>query len=106
MQLAYYMGFSQVVLIGVDHNFKTKGEPNTLVESGGVDPDHFHPDYFGKGVKWQLPDLERSEMAYNLARYQYALAGREILDATVGGKLDVFPKVNYEDIFKSRGKQA
>jgi hypothetical protein len=101
LQLAYYMGFSCAVLIGVDHSFSTEGPANTLVTSQDQDPNHFHPDYFGKGVKWQLPDLERSEMAYNLARYQYALAGREILDATVGGKLDVFPKVNYEDLFKS-----
>ena len=28
MQLAFYMGFEQVVLIGVDHSFKAKGTPN------------------------------------------------------------------------------
>lgn len=33
MQLAYYMGFKQVILIGVDHSFATKGTPNTTVTS-------------------------------------------------------------------------
>jgi hypothetical protein len=101
MQLAYYMGFSEVILIGVDHNFKTKGEPSKLVVSKGDDPDHFDPDYFGKDINWQLPDLETSEKAYTLAKKAYLNSGRKILDATVGGKLTIFPKVRYEDILSA-----
>jgi hypothetical protein len=100
MQLAYYMGFQQIILIGVDHSFTTKGPANELVTSQGDDPNHFHPEYFRKGFKWQLPDLESSEFAYKLARCQFELAGREILDATVGGKLKVFPKVDYNKIIE------
>ena len=99
MQLAYHMGFKQVVLIGVDHNFTTQGKPNTTVVSGGDDPNHFNASYFGKGFRWQLPDLETSEMAYTMARDAYTAAGREIVDATVGGKLTVFQKVDYESLF-------
>ncbi len=99
MQLAYYMGFKQVVLIGVDHSFATKGTPNTTVVSSGDDPNHFNPAYFGKGFRWQLPDLETSEIAYSMAREAYKKDGREIVDATVGGKLTVFPKVKYDSLF-------
>ena len=99
LQIAYYMGFDNVILIGVDHSFSTKGDPNAVVVSEGDDPDHFDPTYFGRGFRWQLPDLETSEMAYRLARLHFARAGRHILDATVGGKLDVFPKVRFEDLF-------
>lgn len=98
IQIAYYMGFRQVILIGVDHSFQTKGRPHQVVISQGDDPNHFHPSYFGKGFKWQLPDLEASEVAYKLARSHFESAGREILDATVEGKLQVFPKVNYTEI--------
>ncbi len=98
MQLAYFMGFKQVILIGVDHNFTTKGTPNTTVVSSGDDPNHFNPGYFGKGFRWQLPDLETSEIAYKMAKSAYEKDGREILDATIGGKLTVFPKVNYDAI--------
>lgn len=98
MQLAYFMGFHRVILIGVDHNFTTRGTPNTTVVSTGDDPNHFHPGYFGKGFRWQLPDLETSEIAYQMAREAYQKDGREILDATVGGKLNVFPKVNFDTI--------
>jgi len=99
MQLAYYLGFKQVVLIGVDHSFSTKGTPNTTVVSTGDDPNHFNPAYFGKGFRWQLPDLETSELAYCMARDAYKADGREILDATVEGKLTVFPKVKFDSLF-------
>jgi hypothetical protein len=98
MQLAYYMGFRQVILIGVDHHFATQGRPNQLVVSQGEDPDHFSGRYFGAGFRWQLPDLEMSEIAYELARERFYADGREVLDATVDGKLTVFPKVRYEDL--------
>lgn len=98
LQLAYHMGFQQVILIGVDHSFTTQGKPNTTITSQGDDPDHFHAGYFGKGFRWQLPDLETSERAYNMARQAYEADGREVLDATVGGKLTVFPKVDYNSL--------
>jgi hypothetical protein len=99
LQLAYYLGFQQVILIGVDHNFVTKGKPNTTVISNGDDPNHFDPRYFGKGFRWQLPDLETSERAYTLARDAYERAGHQILDATIGGKLRIFPRVAYDSLF-------
>ncbi len=99
LQVAFYLGFQTVILIGVDHNFVTKGIPNTTVVSSGDDPNHFHPGYFGKGFRWQLPDLETSEIAYNKAKTAYSNAGRQVLDATVGGKLTVFEKVSYNDLF-------
>lgn len=100
LQLAYCMGFQEVYLIGVDHNFETRGKANQTVISSGDDPNHFSPEYFGKGFRWQLPDLETSEGAYRLADTHYRQGNRQILDATLGGKLEVFPKVEYSELFK------
>lgn len=99
LQLAFHMGIEQAILIGVDHNFASKGDANKTVVSEGDDPNHFMPNYFGKGVKWQLPDLDTSEVGYIMAREAYRKAGREVIDATVGGKLTVFPKVDYNSLF-------
>lgn len=99
LQLAYYFGFDEVILIGVDHSFVTQGKPNTTIVSEGDDLNHFHPAYFGKGFRWQLPDLETSELAYGLAKQAFEEDGRKIVDATVGGKLTVFPKVEYDELF-------
>jgi hypothetical protein len=99
LQLAYHMGVEKAILIGVDHNFTSKGDANKTVVSTGDDPNHFDPRYFGKGIKWQLPDLDTSEIGYMFAREAYHKAGREVVDATVGGKLTIFPKVDYNLLF-------
>lgn len=99
MQIAYYMGFETVVLIGVDHNFQTKGAAHKLVESQGDDPNHFDPDYFGKGYKWQLPDLDGSEQMYRIADAYFKAFRHQVLDATWGGHCDVFEKIDYRKFF-------
>ena len=100
LQLAYFMGFSTVFLIGVDHNFVASGEPHEKQLLEGSDKNHFHPDYFG-GQEWHLPDLETSETAYRLARNYYEQNERQIVDATIGGKLNIFPKIEYQEAVKS-----
>jgi len=100
MQIAYYLGFEEVILIGVDHSFQQAGVPNlTETRAEDADVDHFHPDYFPKGTRWQLPDLERSELAYRLAREAFENDGRVILDATVDGRCQVFEKVDFQTYF-------
>ncbi len=99
LQVAFFLGFQQVVLIGVDHNFVTQGKPNTTIVSQGDDPNHFNPAYFGKGFRWQLPDLDTSERGYLMARQAYEQAGREVVDATIGGKLRIFRRVEYDSLF-------
>ena len=99
LQTAFYLGFQKVILIGVDHNFETKGKPNETIVSQGDDPNHFNPGYFGKGFRWQLPDLETSERSFAMARDAYQAAGRQVVDATIDGKLQVFPKVDYDSLF-------
>ncbi len=100
LQLAFFMGFADVILVGVDHNFVTQGQANSTVTSGGDDPNHFAPNYFGKGFRWQLPDLEGSERAYRMARQAFEAAGRSVRDATIGGKLSIFPKIDYSELFR------
>lgn len=100
LQLAFHMGFEKAILIGVDHSFATKGEANKTIVSQGDDPNHFSAKYFGKGFKWQLPDLDTSELAYLRARQAYEDAGRQVVDATIGGKLTIFPKVEYDALFE------
>lgn len=95
LQLAYFMGFTNVYLIGVDHNFVAEGKPHEKQTLDGIDQNHFHPEYFS-GQEWHLPDLVGSESAYRLARDYYMQQGRLIYDATIGGKLDIFQKIDFE----------
>jgi hypothetical protein len=100
LQIAHMMGFTEVVLIGLDHSFADKGIPNKVeTRHTETDTNHFHPNYFPKGSKWQLPDLKRSELAYQLARDAFEKDGRKILDATINGHCPVFEKVNFDSLF-------
>jgi hypothetical protein len=102
MQLAYYMGFEEVYLVGMDHSYT---KPGHVVAQGndwtshGDDPNHFHPDYFGKGYRWHDPRSDRMERAYRAARKAFEADGRRIYNASVGGKLEAFDRVDYSSLF-------
>lgn len=99
LQLAYYMGFAKVVIIGMDHHFPASGAPNTPLHMTGDDPNHFSPDYF-KDSAWDAPNLAGSERSYRAARAVFEAAGRRIIDATVDGHCDIFEKDDYRGIFE------
>ncbi len=96
MQIAFYMGFKTVLLVGVDHSFVFDGRPNEQRVMEGNDPNHFHPDYF-RGRSWNNPDLVRSEHAYKLARAAYEAHGGRIINLTPGTKEKVFEKGDLND---------
>jgi len=98
LQVAYWMGFAEVVIVGMDHRFAYQGAPHEARRMEGPDPNHFSPDYF-RGQIWDNPDLARSEASYAEARRVYEAAGRRILDATPGGACQVFEKADYEALF-------
>ncbi|MEY4987421.1 MAG: hypothetical protein RL567_1200 [Bacteroidota bacterium] len=100
LQLAFHMGFENVALVGCDHNFAVKGPANQIVISGEKDESHFDPNYFARGLKWQLPDLVASEYGYALARETFKASGRNIYNCTVGGELEVFERKLLSDFCK------
>jgi len=101
LQIAYYLGFKRVIIIGMDHSFEFEGKPNESKRMEGADTNHFADNYFGFGQNWDNPDLEKSEKFYAIARETFERDGREILDATLNGKCKIFNKVNYREIFNT-----
>jgi hypothetical protein len=100
LQIIYYMGFQRVVIVGMDHSFevKDKDKPNkTELVEDEEDVNHFHPQYFPKGVKWETPDLSSSEYYYSVARRVFEGDNREIIDCTVNGKCRIFEKGDLSD---------
>tara|TARA_R110001599_G_scaffold1605_2_gene8036 strand:+ start:8535 stop:9356 length:822 start_codon:yes stop_codon:yes gene_type:complete len=103
LQLAHHLGFSEVYLVGMDHSYVIPDNAlidGETIESTDDDPNHFHPDYFGKGKKWHDPHLDRVERSYQYMNMAYDATGRKIFNATVGGNLDVFQRKNFIDLFK------
>jgi len=101
LQIAFYMGFAEVAIIGMDHRFIYDGTPHEPRLMAGPDPNHFSPDYF-RGQVWDNPDLARSEASYTVAQQVYEAEGRRIVDATPDGACTVFDKVDYRDHFGLR----
>ncbi|MEZ9660431.1 MULTISPECIES: 6-hydroxymethylpterin diphosphokinase MptE-like protein [unclassified Vibrio] len=102
IQLAAYMGFSEVYLIGMDHNYVLPDDADVNGEeitSNSDDPNHFHPDYFGKGKKWHDPHLDRVERSYQYMKTSLEARGIKVFNATHGGKLEVFERIDYRGLF-------
>ncbi|EKE75365.1 6-hydroxymethylpterin diphosphokinase MptE-like protein [Gallaecimonas xiamenensis] len=102
LQLAHYLGFSEVYLIGMDFNYEI---PKSAVVNGKEilstedDCNHFHPEYFGKGKTWHDPQLDKVLNSYKMMKIVYEASNRRIFNATVGGKLEVFERVDFDSLF-------
>ena len=88
LQVLYYVGCQQVVIVGMDHSFQQSGKPGKLEVFKGPDVNHFDESYFA-GKQWHLAGLENNERYYRIAKKQFEAAGRRIIDATVDGKCKV-----------------
>jgi hypothetical protein len=97
LQVAWWMGFAEVVIIGMDHRFSFTGPPHEANLLAGPDPNHFSPDYFA-GQTWNNPDLALSEASYAEARRIFEADGRRIIDATTGGDCQVFEKADFRKV--------
>jgi hypothetical protein len=103
LQLAYYMGFSEIFLVGFDHKYVIPPKAivsGTEILSTSADPNHFSLEYFGQGYRWHDPMVERMEAAYKKADKAFRSDNRKIINATKGGQLEIFERVGYENLLK------
>jgi hypothetical protein len=102
LQIAFSLGCPEVYLIGVDNEYTQpdQGEEGDIIRQvNGTDPNHFDPGYFGKGFVWQRADTANMARCYALALDAFKKSGRIIKNATAGGKLEVFPRIDYPALF-------
>lgn len=110
LQLAVYMGFSEIYLIGCDTSYKVKesvqqagreldGVGLLLTSTRDDDDNHFDPSYFGQGREWHNPQVAKMLEHYRWARLAARRKGVRIVNATVGGQLEVFERVAFDSLF-------
>lgn len=113
MQFAYFMGIKELYVIGLDHyitlNNQLKQVNKTgvtkrgfdLVETSGNDVNHFTNDYYPKGTKWFIPQVERMANSYRMAREAFENDNRKIYNASLQTALpgDILERINYVQIF-------
>ena len=102
LQLAYYLGCNPIYMIGFDHSYRVPPDLTShIIHSDSDDVNHIHPDYFGKGYRWHDPMVERMERAYRVARGFFDAHGVRVYNATAGGRLEVFERVDFEKVLRA-----
>lgn len=105
LQIAASLGVEEIVLIGVDASYEVHNVDRSDSYGTGVltskedDSNHFDPRYFGKGYRWHDPNVHTMLQAYRKAREHGRRHGVRIVNAGIGGQLEVFPRVDYHQLF-------
>lgn len=101
MQLAAYMGFAEIYLLGVDHNYRV-----TVDINGNTVTDPNQEDYFCEGYDDDIKEAVVHDMGNNTRAYidakEYcdSTNGKTtIINATRGGKLEVFQRIDFDSLF-------
>ena len=95
IQIAVYMGVKEIILLGVDHNYAVSRRPDgTIIKHEGV-KNRFHE----KDGIICVPSLYAMELAYKAAKKYADEHGIKIFNATRGGKLEVFERVDFDTLF-------
>lgn len=97
LQILYSAGYRKVLLIGFDNSYSQQpsAREGDLITQKEDDPNHFDPGYF-RGKRWQAADTESMERTYALSKAVYEADGRELVNCTVGGRLEVLRRSSLE----------
>ncbi|MCL2168941.1 MAG: DUF115 domain-containing protein [Defluviitaleaceae bacterium] len=97
MQVAAYMGFDEIIILGVDNDYSGQQK-------------HFTKDYapstFYSGIKGFFEGTEkRIKNSYRMAEKFSRANGFRIFNATRGGKVEEFERVDFEDLFSTKSEE-
>lgn len=98
IQFAVYMGFTKIFLIGVDHNFSIYTNDKGEIIKDKTAKDYFTEKYNPDQQDLYLPNIDKSTRDYSIANMFCKKHCVEVFNATRGGKLEVFPRVNFDEL--------
>jgi hypothetical protein len=101
LQIANFMGFKNIYLLGVDHSWKREFDVNHHIVENDIDRNHFVDDY-NEHSNWlsEHPNLSYPlDYSYECARKYADSHEVNIFNATRGGKLEVFQRVDFDSLF-------
>ncbi|MBR3241541.1 MAG: DUF115 domain-containing protein [Parasporobacterium sp.] len=100
LQFAYYLGYNEIYMIGVDFSYNTtqKNDDRTYTYSG--EKNYFIEGYMKPGEVADMPNIRANLLAFQAAREEVEKNGRIIMNATRGGKLEVFERVSLDELFE------
>ncbi|MBQ8627657.1 MAG: DUF115 domain-containing protein [Agathobacter sp.] len=97
IQLAVYMGYKEIYLLGMDHSYAlTYDKDGNVIEDNNV-KSHIFED---KNPKDVIADIEGMNKAYIACRNYADTHSIKIVNVTRGGKLEWFPRLALEEALK------
>jgi hypothetical protein len=97
LQMAVYMGFKEIYLLGMDHNFsREKQGDGSIATKENV---RNHAAILGNYGLWGVAEPVKTTNAYKSAKNYADGHGIKIYNATRGGKLEVFERVDFDGLF-------
>lgn len=101
LQIAFHMGFSEVYLLGHDHNYKdvisiAKGESEARENRNAKM--YFADDYVSGNEKPAETAADEIMQGMEQAKLAYEKAGRKIYNATRISHLDVLERVSFDEL--------
>jgi hypothetical protein len=106
LQLAFYMGITEVYLLGLDFDWKLPAPEPAVARHGDVafvsggEVNHFHPDYRKPGEVWSTPKLDLQRRAFAAARAAFERHGRAVYNASRRTQLDVLTRRDLGDVLR------
>ena len=100
IQIAAYMGFTEIYLIGVDHNYSTAAYNNFQMGSSDVKANYF--EGMPTTLKVTKPNPDSATISFIRAKEYGDAHGIRIINVTRGGKLEVFPRMSLEDVLEKK----
>ncbi|MGG3564210.1 6-hydroxymethylpterin diphosphokinase MptE-like protein [Neobacillus rhizosphaerae] len=102
LQIAHYLGFSEVYLLGHDYNFKgaiSKTKDLSFLKKEDNSQHYFSKEYIRADEKKPGQAPEEIYHGMEKAKLVYENSGRKILNATRVSYLDVFDLKNFDGLF-------
>ncbi|MDR7079135.1 hypothetical protein J2Y03_004192 [Neobacillus niacini] len=103
LQIALYMGFSEVYLLGHDYNFKgavSKTKDLSFLKNDDNSQIYFSNDYIKANEKKPGQAPEEMYIGMGNAKSVFESSGRKIYNSTRVSYLDVFELKNFDELFE------
>lgn len=98
IQMAVYMGFKEIYLLGIDHNFRVTQNSKGEITVDETAKDYFTEEYNKDQENLYIPNLDNSTKSYIKARDYCDKNNIKIVNLTRGGKLEVFVRENIDKL--------
>lgn len=98
MELAVYMGFKRIYLLGVDHNYSASRDANGKRHLDDTVQNYFDNKKYASRFDYNYLSVQ---YAFEIAKEYCDNHGIKVFNATRGGKLEVFERVDFDELMNN-----